>query len=330
MFYNLDDICSQMDIDMVLEYYGYNGRKVVNQGTHLFRGSCPFPDHKDSNPSFAIRENGVWSCFVCGTGSVFHFVQRMEDCSFKEAIAHVVKITNYDSTATVDRSKNMIDLFNSTPKKIAEPKFKTLEEITLNPSFDNAEFHFDVAQKRVTMDMIKQYDIRYGTEGYFKDHLIIPIVMNGKCVSFFARDLAGTAKKPKKYPLNAPIGSILFNFDKAKTKDTVLIVEGILDCLKLLSWGYNAVALLGATLTDQKKYLLLKYFDNVHLCLDNDRKINKDGQVSNPGQKAAMLIADALKHEISVKNILLPTGKDPDDCTKEEFEIAYKNALRLG
>jgi DNA primase len=74
----------------------------------------------------------------------------------------------------------------------------------------------------------------------------------------------------------------------------------------------------------QKKIVLISRFRKIFFALDNDthKKVNA-------GQEAAMKFGPELASEIETWNILLPSGKDPDDCTKDEFVDAVNHAKRF-
>jgi DNA primase len=113
------------------------------------------------------------------------------------------------------------------------------------------------------------------------------------------------------------IKNLLFNFDNAiKIKEYVILVEGAFDAMRLHMWGYNVVALSGTKLSKHNRNLLLSNFDTIYVCLDNDLKDNNE----NPGQDAARLLVEILEDNIEVYNIILPPGKDPDECNKDEFQ----------
>lgn len=114
------------------------------------------------------------------------------------------------------------------------------------------------------------------------------------------------------------IKHLMFNFDNAiaSGKDYVILVEGAFDAMRLFTWGFNAVAILGTKLSTYNRSRLLSNFDVIYVCLDNDVKDDK----SNPGQDAAKSIVESLEGDIDVFNIVLPPGKDPDECEKDEFE----------
>jgi len=117
---------------------------------------------------------------------------------------------------------------------------------------------------------------------------------------------------------------LLFNFDNAvgTNKDYVILVEGVFDCMRLFSWGFNAVALCGTKLSSYNRSLLLRHFDKIFVALDNDADKTK-----NAGQVAAQSIIDSLKAEVDVYNIVLPSNKDPDECTLEQFTHCFNESM---
>jgi hypothetical protein len=57
-----------------------------NQSHH--RGHCPYPDHRDSSPSFDIDdETGYYKCWGCGRhGDLINFFMDIDGLSFREAL----------------------------------------------------------------------------------------------------------------------------------------------------------------------------------------------------------------------------------------------------
>jgi len=244
-----------------------------------------------------------------------------------------------------------------------EPEFLEVN-LSLHTEFEDAMNHFSIVKKRVSKRMIELWDLKYAVSGYYRERLVIPIKLKSKVMSFAARDMSGRANKwlstlaqAKKDKLTVTelaelrekyeckkilyppildkydetkkniiyataIKYLLFNLDMAleRTKDYVIIVEGVFDAMRLFIWGYNAVALLGTKLSKYNRSMLLANFDRLYIALDNDIKDNGD----NPGQEAAAKIIESIQGEIEVFNILLPPGKDPDDCTKDEFQLCFE------
>lgn len=64
----------------------------LQQAGKLFKGHCPF--HNDRSPSLVVYpETQSWHCFAgCGGGDVFTFVQKINNCGFREAAAQIQKL----------------------------------------------------------------------------------------------------------------------------------------------------------------------------------------------------------------------------------------------
>jgi len=262
--------------------------------------------------------------------------------------------------------EDLKDVQNEDDEEEEEP---ILIDVDLSSQeFESAVDHFSKVKSRVSVDMINHWDLKYAVGGYYKDRLVIPIVCNNRILSFAARDMSGRSEiwlkmlkqakidkltvtelaelcekyecKKIIYPpildkfdetkMNIIYGSsikyLLFNIDEAiKNKDYVILVEGVFDAMKLHMWGFNVIAILGTKLSGYNRSLLLSNFDRIYVALDNDIKENN----TNPGQEAAAKIIKSIGDEVDTFNVLLPPGKDPDECTKDEFsqllELSTKN-----
>jgi len=192
----------------------------------------------------------------------------------------------------------------------------------------------------------------------YHDRLIIPVYMHNKLVTFAARDMSGKSetwskvktilkkknldKKEKQriidkyfykkilYPAGTSLSKYFFNWDVAvKNPKEVFICEGIFDAIKISNFGYNSLALLSCHLNAFKTRYLVQNFEKIYIALDNDNKIDANGSLSNPGQEAAQKIMEQYLTDVQVYNIVLPEGKDPDDCSKEEFESSLNEAKSM-
>ena len=86
----ISDIEKRADIVSIIARYlplQKKGRDYV--------AKCPF--HDDHSPSMHISpEKRMFKCFVCGTGgSVFKFVQLIENISFEDAVRKVAEFIDY-------------------------------------------------------------------------------------------------------------------------------------------------------------------------------------------------------------------------------------------
>lgn len=64
----------------------------LRQSGKTYKGRCVF--HDDHSPSLvAYPEDGRWWCFACSIGGdVISFVQKINNCSFREAIAELERL----------------------------------------------------------------------------------------------------------------------------------------------------------------------------------------------------------------------------------------------
>ncbi len=174
---------------------------------------------------------------------------------------------------------------------------------------------------------------RSGYYDRFRDRIMFPIFnVNDNLIAFTARVNPNKEKTEKmgKY-INSPQTKIydksrvLFALNKAKSAiradDLAIVVEGQMDAISCHNHGFkNVVASSGTALTTEQVALIKRFTTNVALLFDMDAA----------GQMAADRgIKEALAQEMNLKIIVLSSGKDPDECLKnnpEEFKTAVGSA----
>lgn len=77
----VDEIRNSNDIVDVISQY-----VVLKRSGRNFFGLCPF--HREKSPSFSVSpDKQIFHCFGCGAGGdVIHFVSKIENLNYKEAI----------------------------------------------------------------------------------------------------------------------------------------------------------------------------------------------------------------------------------------------------
>lgn len=142
-----------------------------------------------------------------------------------------------------------------------------------------------------------------------RGRLIIPIVEEGKTVSYVARSVDG--RKPKE--ISGPNkGQYLYGIDDFPPGTDVVIVEGIFDCEAVKRAYFHSVALLGSSISDiQLGKLLSTHPTAIILMLDGD----------DAGRQGTRKIYKKLiaRTHVPIRMVVLPEGKDPDDLTLEEL-----------
>ena len=166
---------------------------------------------------------------------------------------------------------------------------------------------------------------------HFRKRVMFPICNeSGKPIAFTGRLLDTNDPKAGGKYVNSPEtplytkGQVLFNLDKAKAgikeTDSVILVEGQMDCLSVFAAGIgNVIATSGTKFTEHQVRLLGRFTKRVVLSFDGDE----------PGINAAENVLGPLVEEgFEVRVVVLPDGLDPDAFLKEQGLPAFAGMLR--
>jgi DNA primase len=157
-------------------------------------------------------------------------------------------------------------------------------------------------------DIADKYNLWFGgITGHWKFRIIIPMMMDGKVVSFTGRAI-GNKINPRYLNLNiqksiVPVKKALYNIDNAG--DSVIVVEGPTDVWRI---GDGAVAIMGTKYCERQVKELMK-FRNVFVMLDNEPQ--------------TVPIAEQLAADLStccnyVEIINIPEMTDPGELSNED------------
>lgn len=356
---SVEEIKSKLNLIEVLREY-----VQLQNGRGNFRALCPF--HKEKNPSFmASEEKQIWKCFGCGAGGdMFSFVMKIENIEFKEALKILALKAGVELHSQKDSNQpkrnRVLDVINSamryyTNNLINHPlaqsardyllkrglKQETINEWKIGFSLDDWNDLLNYLKKQGWRDedifeagLSVKKDSGYGFYNRFRGRIMFPIYdLTGNPIAFTARLLPDQEKTSQagKY-INSPQGllydksKIIFalNFAKNAIKDVdlTIVVEGQMDAITAHEAGFkNVVASSGTALTTEQLNILKRYSNHLALAFDADQA----------GQMAVdRAIDEALKLEMEVKIIIIPNGKDPDDCIRKAPEAwieAVKNAM---
>ncbi|MFH1188000.1 MAG: DNA primase, partial [bacterium] len=350
----VQEIKSRLDIIEVLQEY----ITLKPAGTHSYRALCPF--HNEKTPSFMVsKDKQIWHCFGCSEGGdIFAFVQKYEGMSFPEALRHLankagVKLVHQDP-ALISQKTRLLDLLNLAAQFYREYLLKK----------DTAKIAREYLQNRGVKDeTAEQFKIGYSpdswdetkkfllSKGYnekeiflagllvnnesnktsydrFRGRLMFPIFdHNGAVVGFSARILKESKDEGAKY-INSPqtivydksqiVYGLNFAKQEIKKQDLTVVVEGQMDVVSSHQAGItNVVASSGTALTQQQLQILKRYSNKLALSFDSDLA----------GENAAKRgIETALAMEMETRVIVVPHGKDPDECIKNSPQD-WKSAI---
>ncbi len=339
----VEEIKARVDIvDLIAEYI-----RLKPAGPNNWRALCPF--HNEKTPSFMVsRDKQIFHCFGCSEGGdIFTFVQKMEGLEFPDALKILaqkagVKLTSKDPQLASQKNR-LMDIC------LLASKFWHKTLIESNQAKKARDY---LNQRQVSEDIINEFNLGYAVDSWdalinflktrgfkdqeiflaglsvkkergndfydrFRDRLMFPINdLHGNPIGFSGRTLK-IDEKGGKY-INTPQtliynkSLVLFNLDKAKLKikkqDLAIIVEGQMDTLSAWQAGTeNVIASSGTAFTSDQISILKRYTNNLAIAFDTD----------SAGESASKRGIDlALSQEINVKVIVLPNGKDPDECIK--------------
>lgn len=110
-----NEILKNVNIVEVISHY----IKVERKGKN-YAALCPFHDDKSLGNFSINQEKGIYKCFACGEGgNAITFVQKIEHCSFTEAVKKTADIIGFRSE----------DLANLSPAKKIDPKIANLYDV---------------------------------------------------------------------------------------------------------------------------------------------------------------------------------------------------------
>lgn len=348
----IDEVKSKNDIvDIIGSYISLNDKN---------KALCPF--HSDHSPSFSVHpDKQIYKCFSCGeSGNVITFVEKFLGISFQEAVKLLAdragiklninvpkKINKYDKyyeiTDTVNKyfKNNIFSSNGQQALKYLNDRHidkDIINEFNIGLSTNN-KLHEILAKKYnledlLKIDIVREVDNKiYDT---FQNRIMFPIIdEDNNIVGFSGRkylvnDLDN--KQLSKYVNSRETdifikSKIFYNINNAlpniKKSKEIIITEGFMDTIRMVSIGYNnTVALMGTAFTKEHLDKIIKYKCRVVLNLDQD----------NAGVLGTISIGDELiKNNIDVSVIVFDDYKDSDEYIinkgKEAFDYAYKNRI---
>jgi hypothetical protein len=239
--------------------------------------ACPKPtDHLYLNET-----TGLWICHRCGVAgnlvvlvaivrktTARHAQKLLEEEMPDSLTAHELKekLKNLDELGTEFTDHMGMKLYAPPPPS------KIVSKKNGYPTFLN--------ERNIPFSLALRFGVRVCNSGKYNGRLIFPFKCDGNR-SFVAYSAIG--QKPK--TLNPPGGMndrMIYQYDQMNKLGkelcgirSLVVVEGIFDCLRLTTYGYPAIALLGSFLSKNQAILLSDIsFDKIIFMLDGEVKID--------------------------------------------------------
>jgi len=320
-------------------------------------GLCPF--HSEKTPSFTVYpESSSFYCYGCGVGGdVFTFTGLIENLDYIESVKLLAERSGvtlpqdgYDDS--FQKQKNTIyDINRETARFFhsylmsADGKWaldyllgrglslSTVKHFGLGAAPDSWDSLINHLKSKgySLQDMLTANVVGKSQRGSFYDRfrkrIMFPIInIRGNVIAFSGRAMPGEDKTAGKYvnTSDTPVykkSENLFgiNFAKNHCSERIILVEGNMDVISLHQAGFeNAVAPLGTAFTSEQVNLIARYTKEIVLMLDADAA----------GQKAARRASQLLENTgLSVRVVVIPDGKDPDEYIKKNGAERFKALL---
>jgi DNA primase len=348
----IDEVKARISIEDVISEYVQLKRAGRN-----YKGLSPFTSER--TPSFVVSpEKQIWHDFSSGRGgNVFSFVMEMEGLDFKGALELLARKAGVDleqyrtkgnryKGPKKERLYELLDLaarfyqvqfsHNKTALEyvLGKRQFSkaTALEWRLGYSPNNGTALIDYAKKKgFTEAELKAAGLtsqRFnGIGDMFRGRLMIPLQdPQGKVIGFTARLLEANDQAPKYintpqtvlYDKSRHVFGLHLAKESIRKSKFVVLVEGNLDVIASHQAGVRqVVATAGTALTEPNLKALSRFTGDIRLSFDADR-------AGIAATERAIPIAS--KVGVSLSIIDIPSGKDPDELTKQDPQL-WRDAI---
>jgi len=301
----------------------FKGPRPGHHGPQAVLPSCPFCGAEDK--LWVNVDNGLWHCYRCEEGGGYiRLVAALSGCSLSDAAASLRdgrrRAPEAGSLGDLAARLGGLTLDGATEAERVEADLPD----GFVPCFDGSRWRVPrfLSRRGVPRGLIQVYGLGYCETGRCRNRVVIPVV-TGTERAWQARAIR-TGPSVAKY-LSPPVdmGRLLFGEPLLRPKEeTVVIVEGAFDSIRLTEYGVPSVAILGKNLSDRQLAILSARTSSVVVLLDTD---------DERAEASAIKVADDLRGSIAtVKIARLPSGLDPDTATREEIDDALREAVDHG
>ena len=294
MYLDIERMKKEVTMAHILDLYGITLRLA---GEDRLAGCCPI-HHGDNQNAFHVDLlKNLFHCFThCGGGSIFDFVMKKENLPFYQA---ALKIWN---------------TFYSSP----QPKTSHQQASVIKLQYH----HPYLCQRGIDEKVARYFQIGYSHEGLMKNRIAIPIIdKNKKLAAYCGRAIDSHTSPKYLFPKHFNKSKHLFNVQNIlpTTPRPVFIVEGFFDCLHLLKLGFDAVALMGNSIS-QYQLEILKQLDRAYILMLDGDEAGRKGM-----QKAKQL---AKRENLPCKSVYLVDVIEPESLGYDFLKILESKNFR--
>lgn len=312
-------------MDALLRHYDFDG--VSRYGT-MIRSCCKL--HGGNNPSgFVVNtRNNLWYCHTgdCGGGDAYTLVQKLENCSFNEAVLRIAEIFRVDiaNLEILERKSAYMEEMMKWVHTMSARRHKQLEEYTIEGTVRAVAKFRDFQPSTIQhfgLQYVEQIHLknRNSKSFYLKNRLLFPIYFKHTLLGVSLRRIKPTdTPKWLHQPTEIETKEILYNYDATFGVERIVIVEGIVDVWAYHEIGITAVGTFGAHLTEEQYRLLMRTGAELVWSYDGD----------SAGQMAKEKAIKQFRHKADQYVVHFEEHEDPASIPREELLKRYGERTR--
>jgi DNA primase len=304
-----------VSLEMALQHYQVS---LHQTRPHQMAGRCPIHGGRRDDSFRAHLGKNVFHCFACQAGgNVLDFVAAMEKCSVREAALQLQQWFGGSSPVASMAS------WRQASQPVREGQ-RVRKQEDFNPPLTFRlkgvdPTHPYLVQRGIDRATAIAFGMGfYAGPGLLSGRIAIPIQnRHGEIVAYAGRALDGRSPKYK-LPTGFRKTLELFNLHRAAVtgSETVVLVEGYFDCLRVHQAGFpSVVALMGSSLSAVQERALLPRFERVILMLDGDAA----------GRAATRAMTATLSGRCSLMIARVPNGAQPDQLSSSAIRALLEN-----
>lgn len=347
---SLDQLRTKVDLVDLLSSY-----MQLKRAGATYKGLCPF--HEEKSPSFIVqRGDSHYHCFGCGAhGDAIAFLMGHSKMSFTEAVEVLAEKFGVllQKTEGEERGSSKLALKNAL-----ELACRFYHTLLLHTEEGHQALRY-LYDRGIDLDFIQYFRLGYAPSqrdallslakgeniseellrdagllsekrgDFFSDRITIPITdAFGAVIGFSARKYKEETFGGKY--INSPETSLfkkshtLFGLSYSRPRIAkerkAIIVEGQIDCLRLIHSGFNfVVAAQGTAFGEAHAKILIDLgVRQIYLAMDGD----------NAGRQASIKVGHLFqKKGIEVRVVPLPSQMDPDSFLRKMGKEAFEKLL---
>lgn len=306
-------------------------QEVSEQGGHVY-AVCPFHAGAD-NPNGFCYTGGFGYCFTqCNRKyDLFDIVMVMKSCGFKDAVTYLGSLVGLSTDSVFQRkeswgghkNKSFIGKLRRIREKTSEQSISSVDKTVIEQFVPS--LHSTLRAEGFDNETRDYFGLRYAPSGHMENRIIIPIdAPDGSIVSVSGRAVGGGSPKYKVWA-GTDKSLTLYNASRAQMfvefTGEVILVEGFKSVWRLQQWGYgNAVAVMGASLSDEQRRLLLQLNCKILVCGDRDEA----GKLFNQQvYNKCYRFADV--EVLDMYGLNVPEASSIDNISLEQFRYLYEH-----